>query len=142
MKPIFNGSDEDAANEARATLSWALDETLKLLHPFTPFVTEELWEKRAPGRVADKGYLMLQDWPSYKIPRDGEADKEVEWVQNLISEVRSLKGALDIPGGQKIPLAFVGGGAAIEDRAKRYDCLLYTSPSPRDATLSRMPSSA
>lgn len=124
VKPIFNGSDESAGDEARATLSWVLDETLKLLHPFTPFITEELWEKRAPGRAAAEGYLMLQDWPGYNIARDVEADKEVEWVQNLISEVRSLKAALDIPGGDKVPLAFVGGGAAIEDRAKRYDNIL------------------
>ncbi len=124
VKPLFNGSDETAANEARATLSWVLDETLKLLHPFTPFITEELWEKRNPGRTEAVGYLMLQQWPSYDIAREPEADKEVEWVQDLISEVRSLKAALDIPGGEKIPLAFVGGGAAIEDRAKRYDDIL------------------
>ena len=124
VKPLFSGADEAAATEARATLSWVLDETLKLLHPFTPFITEELWEKRAPGRAKAEGYLMLQQWPIYDIAREPEADKEVEWVQGLISEVRSLKAALDIPGGQKIPLAFVGGGAAIEDRAKRYDDIL------------------
>ena len=124
VKPLFNGSDETAANEARATLSWVLDETLKLLHPFTPFITEELWEKRNPGRTEAEGFLMLQKWPSYDIAREPDADKEVEWVQDLISEVRSLKAALDIPGGEKIPLAFVGGGAAIETRAQRYDDIL------------------
>ena len=101
-----------------------LDETLKLLHPFTPFITEELWEKRNPGRTEAEGFLMLQKWPSYDIAREPDADKEVEWVQDLISEVRSLKAALDIPGGEKIPLAFVGGGGTIKDRAKRYDDIL------------------
>ena len=124
LKPVFNGSDKNAADEARATLSWVLDETLKLLHPFTPFITEELWEKRAPGRTSAEGFLMLQRWPSYDLPRDEEADKEVAWVQDLISEVRSLKAALDIPGGEKIPLAFVGGGDRIRDRADRYDDIL------------------
>ena len=124
VKPVFNGSDKNAADEASATLSWVLDETLKLLHPFTPFITEELWEKRAPGRTSAEGFLMLQRWPSYDLPRDEEADKEVAWVQDLISEVRSLKAALDIPGGEKIPLAFVGGGDRIRDRADRYDDIL------------------
>ena len=124
VKPLFNGSDEAAASEARATLSWVLDETLKLLHPFTPFITEELWEKRAPGRTDAEGFLMVQRWPGYKLPRNEDADKEVAWVQDLISEVRSLKAALDIPGGQKISLAFVGGGEKIRDRADRYDDIL------------------
>jgi valyl-tRNA synthetase len=62
-KPIFNGDDEAAKAETRATAAWAIDEILKVLHPFMPFLTEELWE-----RLGDEGQkagelLMLSAWP-------------------------------------------------------------------------------
>ena len=63
IKPLLNGMDDGAKAETRAVCGYVLDETLKLLHPFMPFVTEELWERRATGRAFDQGFMMLQDWP-------------------------------------------------------------------------------
>ena len=65
IKPILAGADADAAAETRAMAAYVLDQALKLLHPFMPFVTEELWVKRAPeaGRAT---LLMLAPWPEHR----------------------------------------------------------------------------
>jgi valyl-tRNA synthetase len=52
-KPILNGTDEAALAETRAMTAWTLDQILKLLHPFMPFITEELWQKTAGERGRD-----------------------------------------------------------------------------------------
>ena len=57
-KPIFNGADEEAKAETRATAAWVRDQILKLLHPFMPFITEELWARdraNAARQPADRG---------------------------------------------------------------------------------------
>ena len=62
------GADGALKDETRATAAWALDQILRLMHPFTPYITEELWAKigeRAGGR---DGFLMLSAWPSYPTP--------------------------------------------------------------------------
>ncbi len=51
-KPLLTGPDNAAKDETRAMVAWALDEIVKLLHPFMPFITEELWGVTAPGHRA------------------------------------------------------------------------------------------
>ncbi|MEH6489288.1 valine--tRNA ligase [Hyphomonas oceanitis] len=124
IKPLLMGMDDTAKQETRDVCGYVLDETLKLLHPFMPFVTEELWERRAAGRVDEQGFLMLQSWPEYDIARDAEADDEIQWVIDLITEVRSLRNDLGVPAGSKIPLSLVNAGPVIEDRAYRHEDIL------------------
>src|SRR5690606_12894591 len=62
-KPILNGDDEAARAETRATTAWALDEILKLLHPISPFLTEELWDKTAEFGGPREGLLITAAWP-------------------------------------------------------------------------------
>ncbi len=75
-----------------------------LLHPFMPFVTEELWQKTA---VREK-FLIDAEWPSYKGLGDAKADAEIEWVIQLISEVRSVRAEMNINAGAKIAAVIVG----------------------------------
>ncbi|MEH6695874.1 MAG: valine--tRNA ligase [Hyphomonas sp.] len=124
IKPLLMGMDDTAKQETRAVCGYVLDESLKLLHPFMPFVTEELWERRAAGRVDEQGFLMLQSWPEYDIARDAEADDEIQWVIDLITEVRSLRNDLGVPAGSKIPLSLVKAGPVVEDRAYRHEDIL------------------
>jgi valyl-tRNA synthetase len=124
IKPLLMGMDDTAKQETRDVCGYVLDETLKLLHPFMPFVTEELWERRAAGRAGSQGFLMHQSWPKYDITRDGEADDEIEWVLDLITEIRSLRNDLGVPAGSKIPLSLVSAGPVIEDRAFRHEDIL------------------
>ena len=124
IKPLLMGMDDAAKQETRDVCGYVLDETLKLLHPFMPFVTEELWDRRAAGRVEEQGFLMGQSWPKYAIARDADADTEIQWVLDLISEIRSLRNDLGVPAGSKIPLSLVNAGPVIEDRAVRHEDIL------------------
>ena len=124
IKPLLMGMDDAAKQETRDVCGYVLDEALKLLHPFMPFVTEELWERRATGRVEERGFLMGQAWPKYDIARDADADTEIQWVLDLITEIRSLRNDLGVPAGSKIPLSLVKAGPVIEDRAVRHEDIL------------------
>ena len=62
-KPVLQGADGAAKDETRAMTAWVRDEILKLLHPFMPFVTEELWRVTAEGGPARDGLLALAPWP-------------------------------------------------------------------------------
>jgi valyl-tRNA synthetase len=121
-KPVLDGDDEAAKAETRATTAWALDQILKLLHPFMPFITEELWERRGgEARDADEALLCLSRWPAFKGLADPKADAEIGWLIALVSEVRSVRSEMNVPGGAKIPLVLVGSGKAARTRADRYE---------------------
>ncbi len=104
IKPILGGSDEAAKKETQASAAWVLDQILVLLHPFMPFVTEELWQQTA----AREHWLIEANWPNYKGLGDAKADAEIEWVVKIISEIRSVRAEMNISGGLKIPCVLVG----------------------------------
>jgi valyl-tRNA synthetase len=115
IKPILAGADQDAAAETRAMAAFVFDQALKLLHPFMPFVTEELWAKRAPeaGRAS---LLMLAAWPEHRGLQNAEADAEIDWLIRFVSEVRSVRAEMNVPAGAKVPLVI--SGASDETRAR------------------------
>jgi valyl-tRNA synthetase len=106
IKPILGGTDDAAKTETQASAAWVLDQILLLLHPFMPFVTEELWQQTA---TRDQ-WLMEAAWPSYKGLGDAKADAEIQWVISIISEIRSVRAEMNISGGLKIPCVLVGAG--------------------------------
>ncbi|WP_153768869.1 valine--tRNA ligase [Labrenzia sp. CE80] len=106
-KPVFNGDDEAAKAETRATAAWAIDEILKVLHPFMPFLTEELWERLGDEGVKADGMLMLSAWPAPHVSDEAAAD-EINWLVGLISEIRSVRAEMNIPAGAKVQLVVVG----------------------------------
>ena len=124
IKPLLAGMDDAAKQETRMVCGYVLDESLKLLHPFMPFVTEELWDRRAEGRAADKGFLMHQSWPSTEVFTDEAASNEINWVIDMITELRSLRNDLGVPAGTKLPLTLVNAGAEIENRAMTHEDVL------------------
>jgi valyl-tRNA synthetase len=119
-KPLLTGSDEAARDETRATAAWALDQIMKLLHPFTPFVTEELWAKTGEQGPAREGLLALAAWPELSGLADANADAEIGWLVQLISEVRSVRSDANVPAGAKIPLVIAGASDATKARADRH----------------------
>ena len=121
IKPIFEGEDEAAKAETRATTAWALDQILKLLHPFMPFITEELWDRLAAGRAARETLLCLANWPAFEGLADAEADAEIGWLVELIGEVRSVRSEMNVPGGAKIPLVLIGAKKVERARAERHE---------------------
>ncbi len=104
-KPIFEGDDEAAKAETRATYAWALDQCLILLHPIMPFITEELW-----GQVTRPKMLIHADWPTYTAEDlvKADADAEMGWVVSMIEAIRSARAQMHVPAGTYIPLVVVG----------------------------------
>ena len=182
----MNGADEESADSARRVLVWTMSNTLKLLHPFMPYITEEIWQTLPHDGEA----LIVAKWPEYdealSFPQEA---KNLENVMALIRAIRTRRNEMNVPPSKKAHiyidtahpapyeeasefiarLAYgskveIGTGfdvqgavTAVTDDAKALlpmddlvdkaaetarlnkelanaqNCLLYTSPSPRDA---------
>ncbi|MGI9406717.1 MAG: valine--tRNA ligase, partial [Hyphomicrobiaceae bacterium] len=120
IKPLLNGTDEAAKVETRAMTAWVLDQILKLLHPFMPFITEELWTNLAEHGAPRETQLMLAAWPELSGLADEAADDEMNWVIRLVTEIRSVRSEMNIPMGTKIPLELIGPGDEVLDRVERH----------------------
>ncbi len=121
IKPILAGDDQEARAETRAMAAFVLDRALQLLHPFMPFVTEELWRKRAPEGESRDSLLMLSAWPTHRGLQNAEADAEIGWVIRFVTEVRSVRAEMNVPAGAKVPLVISGAGAATKARVAAHD---------------------
>ena len=122
VKPMLAGNDEAAKAETRAMTAWVLDQILTLLHPFMPFVTEELWAQLASKPTGAR--VLADRWrrgPSGRGWTNAEADAEIDWVIRLVSEVRSVRAEMNVPAGAKVPLVISGASAETEARAKRHE---------------------
>jgi valyl-tRNA synthetase len=117
LKPVFNGEDEAAKVEARACAAHVLAEAVKLLHPFMPFMTEELWEHLA-GESA--GLACHSSWPQ-PVFSDEDAASEINWLIDLVSGLRSVRAEMNVPPSAKAALVMVGANQATEARLQRHD---------------------
>ncbi len=117
IKPILGGSDEEAKAETRAATAWVLDQILLLLHPFMPFISEELWQKTGEEGPKRSSLLIEAPWPAYTGLGDGAADSEIRWVIALVSEIRSVRAEMNVPAGAKISCHLVGANAQSRARA-------------------------
>ena len=119
-KPLLQGADGPAKQETRAMTAWVRDEILKLLHPFTPFVTEELWRVTAQDGAAREGLLALASWPKHEALDDAEAEAEIGWVVDLVTAIRSVRAEMNITPATAIPLVLATASAATQARAARW----------------------
>jgi valyl-tRNA synthetase len=116
-KPLFQGGDEAAKAETRAAAAFTLDVILKLLHPFMPFITEELWSLTAFETSPRKTVLALAEWPMLDGCENTAAEAEIGWIVELISELRSVRSEMNVPAGAQVPLVLVAAPPDIEARA-------------------------
>ncbi|MBD3832189.1 MAG: valine--tRNA ligase [Brevundimonas sp.] len=126
-KPVFNGADEAAKAETRAMTAWTIDQTLKLLHPVMPFITEELWAELGKEGPARESLLIGAEWPV--LPDtfvDASAEAEIGWLVDLVGEIRALRAEMNVPPSAKPPLAFVAPDAVTAERIARHRDLLLT----------------
>jgi valyl-tRNA synthetase len=112
-KPTLQGADGAEKDETRAVTAFVLRETVKLLHPVMPFITEELWDKL--GHRTEHGMLIGQPWPA-PAATDAVADAEMNWLVQLISDIRSARSELNVPAGAKLKLMVVGANAGTQQR--------------------------
>jgi len=121
IKPVLTGGDETAMAETRATVAWTLDQILKLLHPFMPFITEELWAHMVEHGERRLNMLALSQWPTLSGLADDKVDEEIGWVVRLISEIRSVRTEMNVPASAKIPLVLPSASAEVQHRARSYE---------------------
>ncbi|WP_282091298.1 valine--tRNA ligase [Epibacterium ulvae] len=123
-KPIFHGDDQTAKDETQAVYAWAIDQSLILMHPIMPFVTEEIWNA-TEGRGVETGdaskMLIHADWPTYTAADlvDAEAEAEMNWVIAVIDNVRSARAQVNVPAGAQVPMVVTqidAAGKAYWDR--------------------------
>jgi valyl-tRNA synthetase len=135
-KPVLIGEQGAAKSETRAMVAWARDEILKLLHPFMPFITEELWAVTAADTEAvssasrlgkgreggqDRALLALTPWPALDGLTDDAAEAEIGWVVDLVTAIRSVRAEMNIPPATLTPLVLAGASAETKDRAQRWN---------------------
>jgi valyl-tRNA synthetase len=110
IKPAFvDGEKQEMDAESRVVAGWVLDQILVMLHPFMPFVTEELWHALADLEQPRKYDLIHAKWPEPKAVVDGEAKTEIEWLIRVVSAVRGARTEIGVSPGAKIN-AWIDGG--------------------------------
>ncbi len=103
-------------DETRAVAGWVFDQILVLLHPFMPFITEELWH--AMGRR--EGDLIVARWPQADARAlDPDAAREIDWLIRLVSEIRAARAELNVPPGAKLALHVHDAAASTVARLAR-----------------------
>jgi valyl-tRNA synthetase len=145
IKPVLMGDESAAKAETRATTAWVLDQILKLLHPFMPFITEELWTHMVEHGEKRQSLLALSQWPVLSGLASEAADAEIGWVVSLVSEVRSVRAEMNVPAGAKIPLVMVDGGRSVRDRVDthgdtlrrmaRLEAITFAKSSPKGSAI-------
>ncbi|WCJ64010.1 valine--tRNA ligase [Agrobacterium tumefaciens] len=119
LKPVFSGEDEEAKRESQACAAYVLEEIYKLLHPFMPFMTEELWAHTAGEGEERDDLLCLTDWPEPEF-RDDAAAAEINWLIDLVSGIRSARAEMNVPPGATASLVVVGANTSTEARLDRH----------------------
>jgi valyl-tRNA synthetase len=131
---LIKGAIDD---ETKAVAGWVLDQIFVLLHPFMPFITEELWT--ATGDRADYP-LITAKWPELNIERDVKASDDINWLIKLVGELRGAKAELGLPPGARLTAHFPESLrartetlAAQCDRLARLDAIRF-DPAPAGAS--------
>ncbi len=116
-KPVLNGEDGPEKAETQAALAYVLDNILKLLHPFMPFITEEIWQK-----TADRDeMLILAEWPGLGEDLINEAaSDDVNWLIDAITSIRSVRSEMNIPPSKKGEMVVIGASEDTITRIKKY----------------------
>ncbi len=116
-KLVLNGDDPAAKHNTLATLTHVLDQSLRLLHPFVPYVTEEVWQhlKVAGGTFAKDlpEALIIADWPTAG-GIDSDAEEKINVLIEIIRSIRNARTEYKVEPGRKIPATIVAGERQVE----------------------------
>ncbi len=120
IKPVLTGSDESAKAETRTTAAWVRDQIFKLLHPYMPFITEELWTRTETAEDPRATMLIEAPWPAlFDLQQDKVAQDEMHWVIDLVTGVRSIRAEMNVPAAAKVALILKGAAADTRARLER-----------------------
>ena len=139
-KPVLQGEGVDPAvrAETQATVAFLIDQVAKLLHPFMPFLTEELWAIKGAA-LPERGLLALAAWPDLAGLADAGAEAEVGFVVDLVSQVRSARSETSVPAAAQIPLVMVGASPEVRTRVEDWRDTLLRLARLSEITFSETP---
>ena len=136
IKPAFvDGEKGEMDEESKIVAGWVLDQILVMLHPFMPFITEELWHALSDAEHPRASDIIHAQWPEPNATVDAEAVAEINWVIDTISKTRSFKAELNIAPGTRLnaniadpqpsTIAIIERQAAALSRLGRIDAFAY-----------------
>lgn len=136
IKPAFvDGEKGEMDDESKIVAGWVLDQILVMLHPFMPFITEELWHALSDPASPRAYNIIHAKWPEPNATVDAEAIAEINWVVDTISKTRSFKAELNIPPGTRLTAniaepqastaAIIGRQGSALSRLGRIDAFVY-----------------
>ncbi len=119
-KPILSGGDAAAQKETRAATAWVFGQLMHLLHPFMPYITEELW-----GNSGGSDSLIKSPWPSSDGPKaDGAAAAELDWLIRTISAIRAVRSEMNVPPAAQLTLKVRDANATTQARLATHQDLM------------------
>jgi valyl-tRNA synthetase len=128
-KPILNSGQFSATAKqgTRKTLLDVLEAILRVIHPFMPFITEEIWQTVAPKMNINAPTIMLQKYPEFVAAKiDNVATSEIEWLKKIILAIRNIRGEMNISPAKPLPLLLNKGTKADKERIEQHSQYLKT----------------
>jgi valyl-tRNA synthetase len=126
IKPVSSGDERGQIDEeTKRVAGWVLDQILVMLHPFMPFITEELWHALAAPARPRPYDLIVAKWPMPDARAlDPEAGPEIEWLIRLVSEVRGARSELGVPPSTLLPCFVTDIDSLTLQRLQRHDAVI------------------
>lgn len=122
-KPVLQSDTPERQNATRYTLLHVLETCLRTLHPFMPFVTEEIWQRLKEPLALEGDTIMLQAFPVAGAI-DEEAEADIHWLQSVIQSIRNIRAEMNVSPGKPLDIAYLGGHQSDRDRQQRFAGLL------------------
>jgi valyl-tRNA synthetase len=123
IKPVPSGDERGRIDEeTKEVAGWVLDQILVMLHPFMPFITEELWHS-----LGERPYeLILAKWPMPDVRAlDPDVGAEIDWLIRLVSGIRATRSELNVPPGARLPLNVREAGPMTLERLQRHEAAVW-----------------
>jgi valyl-tRNA synthetase len=123
-KPVLQKGSSDEQNATRYTLLYVLESSLRTLHPFMPFITEDIWQRlKAPLDISGDS-IMLEAFPEVADTFD-QAEGDITWLQQVLQGIRNIRAELNVSPGKTLDIAFQAGSQLDRERQQALATLLH-----------------
>ncbi len=125
-KPLLNGEgNDDLKSGSRHTLVNIFESLLRMLHPFIPYITEELWQQFAPLANKSGDTIMLQTYPEFDVLNNhSDACEEIDWIKQFVMGIRKIRSEMDIAPSKRVPVILDNASSQDKDRLQSHTHLL------------------
>jgi valyl-tRNA synthetase len=124
-KPVLQHGTEDERSATRYTLLHVLESSLRALHPFMPYITEDIWQRLKTPLGMDGDSIMLQPFPETGAT-DPQAENDIAWLQSVLQGIRNIRAELNVAPGKPLDIAYQSGDETDRDRQERFATLLQS----------------